>query len=101
LPKRLQHPKRRTIGLRVPDHPVVSALLAGLGEPILSSTLILQGDDLPLADGEAIRERLAGQVDMILDAGSCGLEPTTVVDLTAVAPVVVRKGKGALAVLGL
>lgn len=101
LPKRLQHPKRRTIGLRVPDHPVVSALLAGLGEPILSSTLILQGDDLPLADGEAIRERLALQVDMILDAGSCGLEPTTVVDLTAVAPVVVRKGKGALAVLGL
>lgn len=101
LPKRLQHPKRRTIGLRVPDHPVVAALLGLLGEPILSSTLILKGDEFPLVDGDAIRERLTNQVDMILDAGSCGLEPTTVVDLTAAAPVVVRKGKGALAVLGI
>jgi tRNA threonylcarbamoyl adenosine modification protein (Sua5/YciO/YrdC/YwlC family) len=100
LPKRLQHPKRRTIGLRVPDHPVVTALLGGLGEPILSSTLILGGDELPLADGEAIRERLMNQVDMILDAGSCGLEPTTVVDLTSTTPVLVRAGKGDLAVLG-
>lgn len=101
LPKRLQHPKRRTIGLRVPDHPVVAALLGLLGEPILSSTLILKGDEFPLVDGDAIRERLTNQVDMILDAGSCGLQPTTVVDLTAAAPVVVRKGKGALAVLGI
>lgn len=100
LPKRLQHPKRRTIGLRVPDHPVVTALLGGLGEPILSSTLILGGDELPLADGEAIRERLMNQVNMILDAGSCGLEPTTVVDLTSTTPVLVRAGKGDLAVLG-
>ena len=100
LPKRLQHPKRRTIGLRVSDHPVVTALLGGLGEPILSSTLILGGDELPLADREAIRERLMNQVDMILDAGSCGLEPTTVVDLTSTTPVLVRAGKGDLAVLG-
>lgn len=101
LPKRLQHPKRRTIGLRIPDHPVVDALLAELGEPILSSTLLLPGDELPLTDAHEIRGRLDHQVDLILDGGSCGIVASTVVDLTGPAPVVTRVGKGSLAPLGL
>jgi len=101
LPKRLQHPKRRTIGLRIPDHPVVAALLTELGEPILSSTLLLPGDELPHTDADEIRELLEHQVDLILDGGSCGIEPTTVVDLTGPEPVVTRKGKGSLGPLGL
>ena len=101
LPKRLQHPKRRTIGLRIPDHPVVAALLTELGEPILSSTLLLPGDELPHTDAQEIREQLEHQVDLILGGGSCGIEPTTVVDLTGAAPVVTRKGKGDLAPFGL
>lgn len=101
LPKRLQHPKRRTIGLRIPDHPVVDALLAELGEPILSSTLLLPGEELPLTDAHEIRERLDHQVDLILDGGSCGIVASTVVDLTGPAPVVIRVGKGSLAPLGL
>ncbi len=101
LPKRLQHPKRRTIGLRIPDHPVVDALLAELGEPILSSTLLLPGEELPLTDAHEIRERLDHQVDLILDGGSCGIVASTVVDLTGPAPVVIRVGKGSLALLGL
>lgn len=101
LPKRLQHPKRRTIGLRIPDHPVVDALLAELGEPILSSTLLLPGDELPHTDAAEIRERLERQVDLVLDGGSCGIEPSTVVDLTASEPVLVRAGKGPLKPLGL
>lgn len=101
LPKRLQHPKRRTIGLRIPDHPVVDALLAELGEPILSSTLLLPGDKMPYTDAQEIRERLERQVDLILDGGSCGIEPSTVVDLTGPTPVVTRAGKGSLAPFGL
>lgn len=101
LPKRLQHPKRRTIGLRIPDHPVVDALLAELGEPLLSSTLLLPGDEQPHTDAQEIRERLEHQVDLILDGGSCGIEPTTVVDLTGAAPLVTRAGKGSLAPFGL
>lgn len=101
LPKRLQHSKRRTIGLRIPDHPVVSALLAELGEPILSSTLLLPGEDLPLTDAAEIRERLEHQVDLVLDGGSCGIEPSTVVDLTGAAPEIIRAGKGSLAPFGL
>lgn len=94
VPKRLQHPSRRTIGLRVPDHPVVRALLDELNEPLLSSTLQLPGDDAPLNDIDDIRERLEHHVDLILDAGSCGVEPTTVVNLTGSEPVVTRVGKG-------
>ncbi|MBX3665487.1 MAG: threonylcarbamoyl-AMP synthase [Burkholderiales bacterium] len=101
LPKRLQHPKRRTVGLRIPDHPVVDALLAELGEPILSSTLLLPGDELPYTDAAEIRERLEHQVELVLDGGSCGTEPSTVVDLTGEAPRLLRAGKGALAPLGL
>jgi tRNA threonylcarbamoyl adenosine modification protein (Sua5/YciO/YrdC/YwlC family) len=101
VPKRLLHPSRRTIGLRVPDHRVVHALLAELGEPLLSSTLLLPGDDLPLNDGREIRERLERAVDLVLDSGSCGITPTTVVDLTGEDPVITREGKGSIALFGL
>ena len=101
LPKRLLHPSRRTIGLRVPDHRVVQALLAELGEPLLSSTLMLPGDDLPLNDEREIRDRLEHQVELILDCGSCGVTPTTVVDLTGESPVITRLGKGGIAPFGL
>jgi tRNA threonylcarbamoyl adenosine modification protein (Sua5/YciO/YrdC/YwlC family) len=94
LPRRLLHPKRKTIGLRIPDHPVALALLEELREPLLSTTLILPGDEEPLTDGEAIRERLEHEVDAVLDAGSCGVVPTTVVDLTGRVPEVIRRGKG-------
>jgi len=100
VPKRLQHPSRRTIGLRIPDHGVVRALLTELGEPLLSTTLLLPGDDAPLNEVEIIRARLEHRVDLILDGGSCGIEPTTVVDLTGDAPVVTRAGKGSVASLG-
>jgi Sua5/YciO/YrdC/YwlC family protein len=93
-PKRLQNPKRRTIGIRVPDHPVPRALLAELGEPIMSSTLILPGEDVPLSDGQEIQERLKHLVDAVIDGGNCGFEPTSVIDLAGPAPVVVRAGKG-------
>jgi len=100
-PRRLQHEKRRTIGIRVPDHPVPRLLLAELGEPIMSSTLLLPGDELPLTDGREIRIRLEHQVDCVLDGGHCGIEPTTVVDLAVTPPVVTRIGRGSLQTLGL
>ncbi len=99
LPRRLQHPRRRTIGLRVPDHPVAQALLAALGEPLLSSTLALPDDELPLNDGREIRGRLEHDVELVLDGGPCGTEPTTVVDLTGAAPRIVREGTGPIAPL--
>ena len=101
MPRRLQHPKRNTVGLRVPDHPVVAALLAELGEPILSTTLILPGADQPENDPEAIRDRLQGQVDLVIDAGPCPTVPTTVVDLAVEPGTVVRVGAGDPARLGL
>ncbi len=101
VPRRLQHPRRYTIGLRIPDHPVALALLEELNEPLLSSTLILPDDELPMNDAEEIRERLEHQVDLVMDAGSCGLEMTTVIDLTGDAPELVRNGKGNLAPFGL
>lgn len=100
VPKRLQHPSRRTIGLRIPDHPVVRALLGELNEPLLSSSLMLPGEDVPLSDPEDFRELLEHQVDLILDSGACGLEPTTVVNLTGPAPVITRVGKGDTALFG-
>jgi tRNA threonylcarbamoyl adenosine modification protein (Sua5/YciO/YrdC/YwlC family) len=95
-PKRLQHPKRRTIGIRVPEHPVPHLLLAELAEPLLSSTLLLPGDEMPLTDGAQIRERLDRELDAIVDGGHCGIEPTTVVDLTATPPAILRQGKGVI-----
>ena len=100
VPRRLQNPRRNTIGLRVPDHQVVQGLLAELDAPLLSSTLLLPGDELPLNDAGAIRERLEHQVELILDGGPCGIEPTTVVDLTTEVPEVVRVGKGSLEPFG-
>ncbi len=101
LPRRLLHPKRKTIGLRVPEHPVPQALLRELDEPMLTSTLILPGDEHPLNDAEEIRARLERRIDVIIDAGPCGLEMTTVVDLTGAAPALMRAGRGALAPLGI
>jgi len=94
VPRRLQHEKRKTIGLRVPDHPVVRALLADLGEPIASSTLILPGETLPMSDPQEIRERLERQLDLVIDAGPCGMEPTTVVVLEDGVAEVARLGRG-------
>ena len=99
LPRRILHPRRKTIGLRVPDHPVAQALLAELGEPLLSTTLVLPGDALPLTDAREIRRRLEHDVDLVLDGGSCGIEPTTVVDLTGSYARIVREGKGPIAAL--
>lgn len=101
VPRRLQHPKRYTIGLRIPDHPVVDALLSELNEPLLSSTLILPTDELPLNDAEDIRDRLEHQVELVMDAGSCGIEMTTVIDLTGESPEVIRQGKGSLTPFGI
>ncbi len=101
VPRRLQHPKRNTIGLRIPDHPVVQALLAELNEPLLSSTLMLPGDEFPLNDAGEIRDRLEHQVELVLDGGPCGLEMTTVIDLTGDVPELTRQGKGSLAPFGI
>ncbi len=102
VPRRMQHPKRYTIGLRVPDHPVVLALLNELNEPLLSSTLVLPEDDLPLTDAEKIRARLEHQVDLVMQVDeSCGMEMTSVIDLTDDVPQLVRAGKGALEPFGL
>lgn len=101
LPRRLLHPKRKTIGLRVPQHRVALALLEQLGEPLLTSTLSLPGEEFPLTDGWEIQDRLDGHLDLILDGGHCGTEPTTVVDLVSGIPTLVRQGRGPLSVLGL
>jgi len=100
-PRRLQHEKRRTVGIRVPDHPVPQLLLAELGEPLMSSTLMLPGDELPLTDGREIRARLEHQIDAVLDGGHCGIQMTTVVDLAVDPPVILRRGPGDLSRLGL
>jgi tRNA threonylcarbamoyl adenosine modification protein (Sua5/YciO/YrdC/YwlC family) len=100
LPRRLLHPKRKTIGVRVPSHAVAHALLAELNEPMLSATLQLPGDAQPLSDAGEIRARLEHELDLVIDAGSCGVVPTTVIDLTGAEPMVVRKGRGALETLG-
>ncbi|MEO8410714.1 MAG: L-threonylcarbamoyladenylate synthase, partial [Propionivibrio sp.] len=101
LPRRVLHPKRKTIGLRVPDHKVALALLQELGEPLLTSTLMLEGDEAPLTEGWEIQERLDDHVELILDGGFCGTEPTTVIDLTTMPPVLIRAGRGPLELFGL
>jgi tRNA threonylcarbamoyl adenosine modification protein (Sua5/YciO/YrdC/YwlC family) len=100
VPRRLQHPRRKTIGVRVPAHAAAQALLAELGEPMLSSTLILPGAEAPLQDAPAIRAALEHDLELILDSGSCGVEPTTVIDLTGEQPLVLRRGRGPLGIFG-
>ena len=95
-PRRLQHQRRRTIGVRIPDHRVPQLLLAELGEPLMSSTLLLPADELPLTAGREIEARLGHEIDAVLDGGDCGIEPTTVVDLSVTPPLIVRTGKGPL-----
>ena len=101
LPRRVLHPKRKTIGLRVPAHPVALGLLAELNEPLLTTTLQLPGDETPLTEGWEIQDRLEDQLELILDAGHCGTEPTTVIDLTSSMPELIRAGRGSLARFGL
>ena len=96
VPRRLQNPKRKTIGIRVPDHPVTQALLDELGEPLMSSSLILPGKDMPETDANDIRERLEHEVDLVIDGDHCGVEPTTVVDLVDGVARVVRQGCGSV-----
>lgn len=97
VPRRAQHARRKTIGVRIPGHPVAHALLAELDAPMLSTTLVLPGDDLPLSEPEEIRARLEHLIELVIDAGSCGTEASTVIDLTGELPLVLRRGKGSLA----
>lgn len=94
VPRRLQHPNKKTIGIRVPDNHIALSLIEVLDEPIMSCTLILPNMDAPLIEPEAIQELLGGRVDLIIDGGYCGVEPTTLVDLTGDVPEVIREGKG-------
>jgi tRNA threonylcarbamoyl adenosine modification protein (Sua5/YciO/YrdC/YwlC family) len=97
VPRRLSHPARKTIGLRVPENPIMQALLAEREQPLLGTTLILPGEDDALNDAEEIRDRLEKQIDLVIDGGACGLEPTSVIDLTGPEPVLIRQGRGDLA----
>jgi tRNA threonylcarbamoyl adenosine modification protein (Sua5/YciO/YrdC/YwlC family) len=101
VPRRLSHPSRKTIGLRVPDHRITLDLLEALGEPLLASTLILPPDTEPLNDAEEIRERLEKQIELVIDAGACPAEPSTVIDLSRGEPELVRAGRGSLEPFGL
>src|SRR6185312_11088483 len=94
VPRRLLHPKKKTVGVRIPDNAVVTALLAGLGEPLLSTTLLLPDEEEPLTQGWEIKERLDHQVDAVIDSGECGTEPTTVVDFSSGVPEIIRVGMG-------
>lgn len=94
VPRRLKHPKRKTIGMRVPDNPIALALMAELGEPLMSSTLLLPGDEYPMTDPYEIRETLEHDLELVIDGGFCGMEPTTVVDLTGDSPQIMRQGCG-------
>lgn len=101
VPRRLSHPSRKTIGLRVPENLIASALLEELRQPLLGTTLILPGSDQPLSDAEDIRDAIDKQIELIVDGGACSLEPTTVIDLSGSAPVLVRQGRGDAGVFGL
>ncbi len=101
VPRRVSHPSRRTIGLRVPDHHVTQALLEACGQALLGSTLIAPGEQDPMNDPEAIRQRFEHDADLVIDAGACAMEPTTVIDLSQDPPAVLRRGRGDLAALGL
>jgi len=101
VPKRLQHPKRKTIGVRIPDNQIILDLLEELGEPMLSTSLILPGNSLPMTDPVEIGEKLCGQIDLVIDGGACGLDATTVVDMTDGQAVIVRQGMGDISAIGL
>ena len=101
VPRRVSHPSRKTIGLRVPENAVALALLEELGEPLLGTTLILPDEDLPLTDPDEVREKLERQIELVIDGGACGLEMTTVIDLSGAAPVLLRQGRGDAAMFGL
>jgi tRNA threonylcarbamoyl adenosine modification protein (Sua5/YciO/YrdC/YwlC family) len=101
VPRRVSHPSRKTIGIRIPDHPVALGLLDVLGQALLSTTLIMPGDEVPLSDGDHIVERLENDIDVVLDGGPSGVTPTTVIDLTGREAVVVRQGRGSLEAIGL
>ena len=101
VPRRLSHPSRKTIGLRVPENAIAHALLEELGQPLIGTTLILAGEEDALNDADSIRERLEKLLDLIVDGGACAMEPTTVIDLTGPEPVLVRQGRGDPAVFGL
>ena len=96
VPRRLMNPKRKTIGLRVPDNTIVQSLIDSLGEPIMSTTLMLPGDSMPMTDAAEIQEKIGDQIDAIIDGGNCGMEPTTIVDLVGDVPQIIRKGLGAV-----
>jgi tRNA threonylcarbamoyl adenosine modification protein (Sua5/YciO/YrdC/YwlC family) len=97
VPKRVSHPSRKTIGLRVPENAVAQALLTELNEPLLATTLILPGELEALNGGWEMRDRLENEVDVIIDGGACGVQPTTVIDLTGAEPALIRRGRGSLA----
>jgi tRNA threonylcarbamoyl adenosine modification protein (Sua5/YciO/YrdC/YwlC family) len=101
VPRRLSHPSRKTIGLRVPENAIAHALLEEVGQPLLGTTLILPGETDALTDPDEIKERLARQIELVIDGGACSFEPTTVIDLTDSEPVLVRNGRGDVAVFGL
>lgn len=101
VPRRVSHPSRKTIGLRVPENRIAHALLEQLAQPLLGTTLILPGDDAPLNDAETIRERLQKQLDLVIDGGACSLQPTTVIDLSGDEPLLIREGRGAVSLFGL
>jgi tRNA threonylcarbamoyl adenosine modification protein (Sua5/YciO/YrdC/YwlC family) len=101
VPRRLSHPSRKTIGLRVPDHEIARALIAELGEPLIASTLILPDDEEPLNDPEEIRVRLEKQIDLVIDGGACPREPSTVIDLTGPEPELIRMGRGPVEPFGI
>ena len=101
VPRRLSHPSRKTIGLRVPDNRIAQALLTELAQPLLSTTLILPGESQPLSDPDEVCERLGGQLELVINGGACGLEPTTVADLTGDEPELLRQGLGDARTLGL
>lgn len=101
VPRRLSHPSRKTIGLRVPENAIAHALLAELGQPLIGTTLILEGEEDAMTDADGIRDRLEKLIDLIIDGGACSMEPTTVIDLTSDTPELVRQGRGDAAVFGL
>jgi tRNA threonylcarbamoyl adenosine modification protein (Sua5/YciO/YrdC/YwlC family) len=100
VPRRLSHPSRKTIGLRVPENRIAHALLEELGQPLIGTTLILPGDELPLTDSQIICERLKRQIELVIEGGACSLEPTTIIDLTDDEPIVIRQGRGESALFG-